>query len=141
MSKSWENDWTTFVAKISERVQSGESAESISSHFAGRSVTWIGRVAKIHLDSLAPRVSFSMPRLEVALGTFGSSTVGDLSIPVDERKSSHWKDVRQGFDVRFTATLGSGISPFPAIEIMKLSSGRTILMLRLCDAFSNSTEA
>jgi hypothetical protein len=100
----------------------------------GRVVTWSGVLEQKNLDHLSPSVSIDIPEKQVDIGEGRIVTLRGLSLPVAEQAIGDWNSLENGIPVTFTATLGSGGSPFAPIEVMGLRSGRYIIMIRLTDA-------
>ena len=57
-----------------------------------------------------------------------------LTLAVAESDASNWEGYKRGDKVTFRAVLGEPQTPFSAIELKTLKSGRSIIMLRVGNA-------
>jgi hypothetical protein len=131
MGLTWQNDWNTFVRLISEHFRQGIAIDQLNSLLDSQQVIWSGTLTERSIDDLAPCVAIALPAAETDLGDLGSVQVGEQSLPVARDSVSDWQALPIGTWVSFSATLGTPIQGFPPFEVIRLSSGRVLVMIRL----------
>lgn len=127
----WQNSWGRFIGVLTEQLRKGATSEELAQQFGSKSVTWSGVLSEKRLDSLAPMVTIDLPIPRIDLGELGVVNVGEQSVPTARDAVVQWNDIPIGTAVSFTGTLDAGSSPFPPVEVIRLSSGRTLVMMRL----------
>ena len=133
----WQNDWNDFVKVLGERLRQGADSEKITAEFGSQLITWTGTLKAQLLDDPAPMVTISLPEAEIRLGDSGSVHLSDLSVPAARDAVSVWQDIPIGTCLSFTAVLG-GSSVFPPVQVHRLSTGRTVVMVTLGDGRPSS---
>lgn len=127
MNSTWQESWEIFFDELAKRLRAGDSPVALADYFGGRTVTWGGVLDEKRLDGLAPTVWINFPQKELDLGWGQFAEFAGIGLPVADHSVDDWNRIEVGAQVRFTATLGAMSSPFPAIEIKHLKSGRIIL--------------
>jgi hypothetical protein len=128
----WQYDWKSFVDALSSRILVTQSNEDLSRPFGGKRVAWRGVLAKRDLDEIAPSVEIDLPPLKVQLPNGRSDVLDGISLPVAAGSSKQWMNLRIGDSVNFEATFPTS-TPFPAIEVKHLKSGKSLILLGLND--------
>jgi hypothetical protein len=128
----WQNDWSEFAKVIGVRLRQGAVPGAVALEFGSQMITWTGVLKEKWLDDLAPMVTIGLAEAEIQLKDSVSVPITELSVPVARDAVSNWQGIPVGTCVSFTAILG-GSSIFSPVEVKKLSTGRTLLMIRLSD--------
>lgn len=128
---AWQESWDSFVESLAEHFRSRGTAAELAKRFGGRVVRWSGVLDLKDLDGSAPSVEISFPEKQLELEDGHSTTLYGLALPVDKLTVADWKSKHVGAQVTFTATFVSEMSPFPAIEVVHLENGPSILMIRV----------
>lgn len=132
MELAWQNDWKMFVDVLADQLQ--RRVENLEAVFAAKSVRWSGVLAEKLLSEPAPMVTVVMPKAQINLGDRGVVNLSDKSLPVAQDAIGDWERIPIGTTLSFTAILGAEGSPFPAVQVKHLNSGRTIILIRLSNA-------
>ena len=133
MDSTWQHDWKTFVEMIAEKLRQHATSEELARLFRSKPVTWSGVLTEKLIDDLAPLVTIVMPVAQIDLGDSGVVDLSNQSVPVARNAIADWDAIPIGTAVTFTATLGAGMSPFVPVQVVRLTSGRTVVMIRLSD--------
>jgi hypothetical protein len=133
MSTSWQEDWDGFVDLLAGLLRKGATTRELTDQFGGKVITWSGVLERKNLDHTSPSVSVDVPERQLDIGEGTTVPLSGLSLPVAEDAVGDWNRLENGSRLTFTATLGSQGSPFGPVEVMRLQSGRHIIMIRLVD--------
>lgn len=79
-------------------------------------MSWVGKVSEKQLDDELPYVTMDMPPIAIKLSDGRFTTADYLSLGVSDSAVNSWRSVPDGSTVRFTAMIGTGKGPFPAIS-------------------------
>jgi hypothetical protein len=126
-SRPWEKDWTNFMAKVLEYFQSEAATDELEKAFAGRQVTWEGKIKELSLESDRPTVTLAMPAVSLVTAADESVTVDELTLLPEPENVAGWKGLKPGTRVRFTTTLKGdevGTLKLPVVSFFQGLSGR-----------------
>jgi hypothetical protein len=112
----WQSDWSTFIRDVASYFESGLSDVEVSQIFGGRPVHWVGKVSEVQLDDELPSARMDMPPIKIKLSDGRFTTADYLFLRVSDEAVDSWRGVPDGSTVRFTAMIGTGKVPFPAIS-------------------------
>ena len=132
MSHDWTKDWIAFTDKVASIGQCGEPSEFVNT-FSGATVRWHGVLTEKNLSEPAPSVEIDTAEVSLDLGGGRTASLSGFALPVADREVESWNSVPLGAEVHFEAQFVSSSIPFAAVEVKTLSSGRTLVMLRLTD--------
>jgi len=140
MSDRWEDDWITFANHVAKLIRDGASSEDLAASFGGHKVRWSGILEEFNPDDVAPSACVAMTPITVNLGPGRSAFLDGLHLSIADGSAARWANAKPGTSLTFVATLADGVrgAVFPPVEAVTLSSGRTLLMIRLYAA--NSAE-
>lgn len=130
----WQNDWEIFTAYLEQQLQDGASSVELAARFGGREVQWQGIVENVDFDVLAAVVDVALPERIVRFDDGSEVKVDGLTLGVAAESMEQWQAYRKGDGITFRATLGNPRSPFAAIEIKTLNSGKRVIMIRASNA-------
>lgn len=133
MESTWQRDWKTFVVVITEKLRQRATSEDLASLFSAKPVTWSGVLTEKSIDDLTPLVTIALSPSQIDLGELGIVDLSNQSVPAARNAVAAWDAIPIGTSVTFTAILGAGMSPFFPVQVVRLSSGRTVVMIRLSD--------
>jgi len=131
---AWMESWDLFTKAMERQLQGGATNEELSRFFGGKTVRWQGVIEHMGIDKVAPNVEVALPRRDIKFGDGREASLDGLSLLLADSAIDDWRALSPGTEVRFSATLGQGISPFLPIEIKTLKSGHTVVLIRLSDA-------
>jgi hypothetical protein len=132
----WQSDWGAFIRDVASYFDRGSSDVEVSQVFGGRPVCWVGKVSEKQLDDELPSVTMDMPPIDVKLSDGRFTTADYLFLRVSNTEVNAWRSVPGGSTVRFTAMIGIGKGPFPAISWAKLSSQKGFIAIEANQAAS-----
>jgi hypothetical protein len=131
---SWSDNWELFVDELERRAQHGDTTEELAQYFGGATVRWKGIIEHVDIDEPAPGVEIRLPRKVVKLADGGKVSLDGLGMSVSDSAVDNWRALKVGSAVRFQATFAEGTSVFPPVEIKTLKSGRSVILIQLCNA-------
>lgn len=113
---TWQSDWGTFIREAASHFEKGSSDVEVSQLFGGHLVRWVGKVSEIQLDDQLPSVTMDMEPIVIKLSDGRFTTADYLFLRVSNAAINTWRSVSEGSTIRFTAMIGTGKGPFPAIS-------------------------
>jgi hypothetical protein len=134
MKTAWQKNWTRFVKLLGEQLLRGTPDEEIATLFKSPSVMWTGVLTEKKIDDSTRLVTLLLPHAPIDLGNSGLLNLSEQSVSVARDSVIEWQSIPIGTDVTFTADFSAGQSPFLPLEVIHLSSGRTLVMIRLSNA-------
>lgn len=134
MSTTWRNDWTVFVDALGVDLRRGAAPDELRSIYGMQTVRWSGVLREKLLGDFAPVVTVELADARIDLGEPGVVSLGNQSVAVSDDAVGAWDQVPLGNAVTFTALLGRERSLFPPIQVVRLPSGRTVVMIDLIEA-------
>lgn len=133
-SQGWCKDWSVFVGELRRLIQSGSSNADLVKMFGGHQVQWSGIVEEVDIDELSATVNVEMTAYTLSLLDGGSILLDGLTLRVAEADEPVWESYESGDEVAFVADLVNPSIPFPCIELKKLPTGKSYIMIRLENA-------
>ena len=100
-----EHSWQDFLQLVAKQIRNGINVEELSKEYGGRTIKWIGSVARVNFDKDAPGVSIDLDEVVVDLGGGRTSILNGLYssisseyIPEDPKRTlykwvfnPHWR--------------------------------------------------
>ena len=107
--EAWQGSWEKYLDVIASDGKVLDDAAAEGKHFAGRLITWEGRLGKVNADPNAtspPRmVPVYLPPRPVTSSKGIKDTADHVQVAVKESDFKKWKDISEGSTIRFHATM------------------------------------
>ena len=130
----WNTNWPLFAHELERALQGGASNADLAEMFGGQQIQWTGTIEQINFNELRAVVDVALQPHTVGLPNGEIVILDGLTLAVAESDASNWEGYKRGDKVTFRAVLGEPQTPFSAIELKTLKSGRSIIMLRVGNA-------
>lgn len=127
----WQNDWQAFAELLEAKILNGERKDELAAFFGGIEVCWTGMVDRIDLDTSVSVVTVTLPTQCVRIGNGTEVLLDGLVLAVNPENESKWDHVKVGDNITFVATFDDKSAIFPPIELKTLSTGKSIVSIRL----------
>lgn len=114
--KTWMNDWATFVRSVGSLFGDGLDDSAVTARFAGKAVTWTGKLIEKRFHKDRAGVQMEMPKVNLTLPDGRFATVDYLFLKLKEDEIEQWRNVPEGSSVRFTTQISQWLGLFPAIR-------------------------
>ncbi len=119
----YETDWDNFVHLLVKLISLDLSDRDISSHFADKSITWIGRITKIDFSrELSQTISLSMGTPEVQIPDGRVIKADHIVLLFRDDSPSEWGQCSVGNLIRFKAAFKGNSGVVPAIRLTEHES-------------------
>ncbi len=116
ITKTWMNDWETFIIGVGDLFCRGLDDRAVSARFAGKRVVWTGILFEKSFGPSTFGVQMDMPTVSVELPDGFRAEVNYLNLTLRGDDVLLWQDVQIGTTVKFATQISQWLGPFAPIR-------------------------